>query len=440
MALTDFAIIRRSMFGRMFSTVTTVLTVAVAVALMLTLLSLRDSGRQAFERGTGNMDFLISRDPSALVSVLNGVYYANPPQQVIPWAKYEQIANNPRYFFFDADGDASNDVEVPPGYAIPIAVGDTYRSLPVVGTASEYFRLFHPTVDGPFQVAGGELFDADFEVVVGSRAAEITGLKIGDRIALTHGTGEGAHLHTEYPFEVVGILEPTASPHDRALFITLESSWIIHAHDRRIALGGAEDDLATAEDVSDDDRLITGIYAKVATRPGRGVSAAMQSVQNQLRSDTSINVAQPAAEVTRLFSIVSNIDQVFLGMAAVVMLSSGIAIMLAMYNSAEQRRRQIAILRVLGCSRPRIFGLVMTESAIIGLIGAAVGIVVSTVATDVVAGVMRERLGVIVTPSVGAQWLLSIIMATVFLACIAGLVPSIMAYRTPVARNLRPVG
>ena len=440
MALTDFAIIRRSMFGRMFSTVTTVLTVAVAVALMLTLLSLRDSGRQAFERGTGNMDFLISRDPSALVSVLNGVYYANPPQQVIPWAKYEQIANNPRYFFFDADGDASNDVEVPPGYAIPIAVGDTYRSLPVVGTTSEYFRLFHPTVDGPFQVAEGELFDADFEVVVGSRAAEITGLKIGDRIALTHGTGEGAHLHTEYPFEVVGILEPTASPHDRALFITLESSWIIHAHDRRIALGGAEDDLATAEDISDDDRLITGIYAKVATRPGRGVSAAMQSVQNQLRSDTSINVAQPAAEVTRLFSIVSNIDQVFLGMAAVVMLSSGIAIMLAMYNSAEQRRRQIAILRVLGCSRPRVFGLVMTESAIIGLIGAAVGIGVSTVATDVVAGVMRERLGVIVTPSVGAQWMLSIIMATVFLACIAGLVPSIMAYRTPVARNLRPVG
>lgn len=440
MALTDFAIIRRSMFGRMFSTVTTVLTVAVAVALMLTLLSLRDSGRQAFERGTGNMDFLISRDPSALVSVLNGVYYANPPQQVIPWTKYQQIANNPRYFFFDADGDVSNDAEVPPGYAIPIAVGDTYRSLPVVGTTSEYFRLFHPTVDGPFELAEGELFDADFEVVVGARAAEITGLSIGDRIALTHGSGENAHLHTEYPFEVVGILEPTASPHDRALFITLESSWIIHAHDRRIALGGAEDDLATAEDVSDEDRLITGIYAKVATRPGRGVSAAMQSVQNQLRADTSINVAQPATEVSRLFSIVSNIDQVFLGMAAVVMLSSGIAIMLAMYNSAEQRRRQIAILRVLGCSRPRIFGLVMTESAIIGLIGAAVGIVVSTVATDVVAGIMRERLGVIVTPSVGAQWILSIIMATVFLACIAGLVPSIMAYKTPVARNLRPVG
>ncbi len=440
MALTDFAIIRRSMFGRTFSTVTTILTVAVAVALMLTLLSLRDSGRQAFERGTGNMDFLISRDPSSLVAVLNGVYYANPPQQVIPWAKYQQIANDPRYFLFDADDDPANDADVPPGFAIPIAVGDTYRSLPVVGTNREYFRLFHPTVDGPFQLADGRLFEDNFEVTLGARVAQITGLKIGDRIALTHGSGENAHLHNEYPFTVVGILEPTSSPHDRVLYVTLESSWIVHAHDRRIAEGGAEDDLATAEDVTDADRLITGIYAKVATRPGRGVSAAMQSVQNQLRADTSINVAQPAAEVTRLFSIVSNIDQIFLGMAAVVMLSSGIAIMLAMYNSTEQRRRQIAILRVLGCSRPRIFGLVMTEAAIIGLIGAGVGILVSAFATDVVAGLMRERLGVIVTPSVGAQWILSIVMATVFLACFAGLVPSIMAYRTPVARSLRPVG
>jgi len=440
MALTDFAIIRRSMLGRMFSTVTTVLTVAVAVALMLTLLSLRDSGRQAFERGTGNMDFLISRDPSSLVSVLNGIYYANPPQQVIPWAKFQEIANNPRYFFFDPDDDPTNDAEVPPGFAIPIAVGDTYRSLPVVATTREYFRLFHPTVDGPFQIAEGRHVQANFEVVVGARAAQITGLRIGDRIALTHGTGEGAHLHTEYPFQVVGILAPTASPHDRVLYITLESSWIIHAHDRRIAEGGAEDDLATIDDITDADRVITGIYAKVATRPGRSVSAAMQSVQNQLRTDTSINVAQPAAEVTRLFAIVSNIDQIFLGMAAVVMLSSGIAIMLAMYNSAEQRRRQIAILRVLGCSRPRIFGLVMTESAIIGLVGAAVGIIVSFVATDVVASVMRQRLGVIVTPDIGAQWMLTIIMATVFLACFAGLIPSIMAYRTPVARNLRPVG
>ena len=58
-----------------------------------------------------------------------------------------------------------------------------------------------------------------------------------------------------------------------------------------------------------------------------------------------------------------NIEDILLAMAVVVMISSGIAIMLALYNSMEQRRRQIAVLRVLGSSRGRIFGLIVTESA-----------------------------------------------------------------------------
>ena len=81
MAMTDWTIIRRSMSARRFSTVTTIVTVAVAVGLMLTLLAMRDSGRKAFDRGTGNMHALISADSSPLVSVLNCIFYADPPAQ-----------------------------------------------------------------------------------------------------------------------------------------------------------------------------------------------------------------------------------------------------------------------------------------------------------------------------------------------------------------------
>src|SRR5690606_22715403 len=98
----------------------------------------------------------------------------------------------------------------------------------------------------------------------------------------------------------------------------------------------------------------------------------------------------------KLLSIVSNIDQIFLAIAAVVLLSSGIAIMLALYNSMEQRRRQIAVLRVLGAGRWRVFGLVLTESAIIGLLGALAGIALSLAGVQVVAGIMRQRLGVFI--------------------------------------------
>jgi putative ABC transport system permease protein len=159
-----------------------------------------------------------------------------------------------------------------------------------------------------------------------------------------------------------------------------------------------------------------------------------------LRRDSSIMVSQPKQEIDKLFGIVGNINQILVAMAGVVMVSSGIAIMLALYNSMEQRRRQIAVLRVLGCSQVRIFGLVLTESALLGMLGAVVGIAVAVVGGWLVAIAMRQRLGLVVDPSLSAPWVLSVVAATVALAAIAGVVPAAMAYRTSVAKNLRPLG
>src|SRR5690606_6694720 len=155
---------------------------------------------------------------------------------------------------------------------------------------------------------------------------------------------------------------------------------------------------------------------------------------------TSITVADPHFEVGKLFTIVSNIDQVFLAIAAVVLVSSGIAIMLALYNSMEQRRRQIAVLRVLGAGRWRVFGLVLTESAIIGLLGALGGIGLSFIGVQLVAAMMRQRLGVVVSPSLEPVWTFVLVMATIMLAAAAGAAPAARAYRTAVIKHLKPLG
>ncbi|HBS29114.1 MAG TPA: hypothetical protein DEB06_06605, partial [Phycisphaerales bacterium] len=93
MALTDFTIIQRSITARAFSSATTVLMVGVAVGLMLVLLSMRDSGERAFERGAGNMHLLVSRDSSPMVSVLNGVFYANAPARPIAWRELLRLTD-----------------------------------------------------------------------------------------------------------------------------------------------------------------------------------------------------------------------------------------------------------------------------------------------------------------------------------------------------------
>ena len=122
------------------------------------------------------------------------------------------------------------------------------------------------------------------------------------------------------------------------------------------------------------------------------------------------------------------------------MVSSGIAVMLALYNSMEQRRRQIAVLRVLGCSRPRIFGLVLTESAMLGLLGAIAGVALCVIGVRIVAMIMKERLGLVIETDLPLRWVLGLVLATVGLAALAGIIPAVMAYRTSVARNLKPLG
>lgn len=455
--MTDFTIVLRSLRVRAFSTIVTIASVALAVMLIITLLTLRNSGKAAFERGSGDMHLLISAEDSPLVSVLNSVFYANAPRRPVTWAKYQQIA-----------------AQAPWAYTVPTAIGDSYRGFPVVATTTEMFTKFVPAADARWKLRGGAFFpegDAgNWQAVIGSTVATATGLKIGDTIYLAHGYNPRAtkpgspdpaaahdehvehdgheeeasgavHVHREFPTKVVGILEPTATPHDRAIFTNLESTWIKHAKDIRARLNPPQPAPVVSADLRESERLITGMYARLVTRPGSDAPANLPQVFDALRRDGSLTVAQPKQETDTLFgSIIDPINRIFIAIAVVVLVTSGIGIMLALYNSMEQRRRQIAVLRVLGASASRIFNLVITECAVIGLAGAALGAVIALVVARIAAGVVLSRYGVVIEPMLSPVIVVYLMVATVLLAIVAGLVPAVMAYRTSVARSLRPMG
>src|SRR5690606_4870235 len=107
---------------------------------------------------------------------------------------------------------------------------------PVMATTPDFFTDFAPTVGEPWSFAEGHAFDGDFQAVLGARAAELTGARVGEQIYLAHGRSEGAekaHTHREFPYTIVGILSPSGSAHDRAVFTDLTGAWTVHAHDKR---------------------------------------------------------------------------------------------------------------------------------------------------------------------------------------------------------------
>ena len=428
--MTDFTIVLRSLRVRLFSTIVTALLVATSAGLLLTILSLRSAGKAAFERGSGNAHLLVSADQSPLVAVLNGLFYANPPRAPLSQAKVSEIR---RLFPWD--------------FMVETQLGDSYRGFPVLATTPEFFTKFEPVVGEPWAPASGKFFDGNMQVVLGAACARETGLRMGAKLVLTHGSGasreggegeEHGHVHREYEFEVVGILKPTGSPHDRALFVSLESSWILHAHDRREREG--LEGKVTAADLLEDDRKVTGMLLRLPTRSGSNVSSALQQVFDTLRRDTSITVAQPADQIDKLFNIVANVDGIFIALAIVTLFSSAVAILLSMVNSMAQRRRQIAVLRVLGASQSRVFGIVLTEAAVIGLLGSIAGILVSAIALTITTAWLHESLGLIIAPDFDPRASVIVAAGAVALSALAGLVPAVMAYRTSVSTQLRPLG
>ncbi|MBM4113135.1 MAG: ABC transporter permease [Phycisphaerae bacterium] len=471
--MSDLSIVLKSLLSRRISSSITVLSVALAVALLLVLLSLRNAAAGSLLRGSGNAHLLLSADATPLTAVLNGLYFAGAPPRALTLAKVEELRS-----------------QAPGEWWLAIQQGDSYRGFPTLAAEPAILERFQPVPGESWTVRDGRGFKRaeqgkPFEAVLGDAAARATGAKLGDRIALTHGSGssrEGAgHVHEEYAFEVVGILAPTSTAFDRIILVDLEASWILHAHDRREAAGElapkdehahedgdhahddehAHDDhshdhdhdhahdhdhdhahapLTTAADLTDDDRLVTGLLLRLPTRPGADAPAMLPQVHDLFRRDTSITVAQPAQEVRRLVSIAGNVEGVFLAMSAAVLVSSAIAIMLALYDGMAARRRQIAILRVLGFSGARIAGMVITESALIGAIGSLVGVAIGVGGMVLGAEYLRTRVGLVIDASLDARATIVVAGAAVALAALAGVLPAAAAYRTAVWRSLRPLG
>jgi putative ABC transport system permease protein len=119
--------------------------------------------------------------------------------------------------------------------AIPLNVRFRVRSQPIVGTTFDYFGF------RALSFASGRPFVTLGEAVLGATAARELGVGVGDAVISSPETV--FDLAGVYPLkmQVVGILAPTMTADDDAVFVDLKTSWIMQG------LGHGHQDLQTAE-------------------------------------------------------------------------------------------------------------------------------------------------------------------------------------------------
>lgn len=144
------------------------------------------------------------------------------------------------------------------------------------------------------------------------------------------------------------------------------------------------------------------------------------------------------AVMAELFDKIGWFDRVLTLVSYLVALVATASILSSIYNSMNERRRDLAILRALGARRATVFSVIVLEAAAIAALGMAAGFGIYLGLMAVVAGIIRAQTGVVLDPFAFNPVMLWSPAAFIALGALSGIIPAMKAYRTDVASNLTP--
>lgn len=405
------------LWNRKFTSALTILSVALGVGLIYSVLTLREETRKRFEEEGQSFDIVVGAKGSPLQLVLSALYFMDAPTGNIRLSDYEAIKKN-------------EDVAA----AFPISMGDTYRGFRIVGTTTDLFSYtWTNPVSGekrkPFNLADGRLFEKPMETVLGSAVARAEGLNVGDSFIGSHGFIElpdGVREdHAENPYTVVGILEPSGSPNDRAVFADLASVWDVHGQKHTAAAESAADD-------HEENLEVTAVLVSLE-------SPTLRFQFVEFVNDTYNAMATiPINQIQNLYaSLLGTAKSILLSVGYLVVIISAISILIGLYLSILQRRRDLAIMRALGASAYEIVGSVLIEAFLVTVLGVIAGWFVGNVATWGIGLYLTRQYGLTIdvfTMLTNEQ--IAAFSVVGLVGIIAGIAPAWQAYRTDVARDL----
>lgn len=453
----------RSIEQRGTASVLTILSMALGVALVVIVLVVHGVVDQTFRTTAGGYEMIVGKKGSPLELVLNTVYHYGRSTEPLSWLTYKEFLPEGKYGGYVQS-------------AVPYCLGDNYEGHRIVATTPGMFDVEY-TPGRKYEFAAGRNFGKDAalafgekmperkpaqvlpdedepvveehhhasppfvnEAVVGALAARQTGLKVGDSFKPTHGVttaAEDGHEHD--PALVVGVLKPTGTPNDQAIFMNIEGFFLLDGHTKSGAHHHGP--------VPEEDREVTAIL--VRTKPDMPMAPFM--VAKNINEGDAAMAVHPMREIqTLLDKMIGPFSNLLLGVAAMIVVVAGIGIIVSIYNSMNERRKEIAVMRSLGAGRSSIVAIVMLESLLLALAGGVCGFLLGHALIGLSGEFLLAKTGVEVGFLQFPMWEiplqsgaaivvpveLVLLPALVLLAGLVGYFPAVAAYRTDVSRAL----
>jgi putative ABC transport system permease protein len=206
-------------------------------------------------------------------------------------------------------------------------------------------------------IAPGVAQDAPRSIAIDTRLAADAGLRVGDRVVIASEPGMPGDSVV-----IAAIVERRADPAEIA-----RGEYRVRLHlDHLQTLLGYGDRV---------DRFAVG------THGGRATADAVSRINSVAYGFRAHRSADVAVETSRTFAVVSRFHRA-IGMITIV--ASAIFLLCIMLLKVDERRRDVAALRLIGCSSRTIVGSVVLEAAVIAVLGSLAGIGVGGAASWIV--------------------------------------------------------
>ena len=451
----------RNLRIRAVATVLTTTSILVATALYAAILVMAEQTEQRYKGSVGGFQAVIGpKDASQLELVLNTIFNVGEAPALFPL----QVAIDVR------SGKASRRGQIV--YAIPQARGDSVSShaFPVVATIDEMFTKFQlhgealqfgagrgfsfswqellELAEGLAAHENGKRADAAtppvrprmrpewMQCVIGARVARTLHLGLGDVVVPVHGKlgAFDRHEHREAACEVVGILAPTNSPLDTTIFLPLGVHLLIGGHEGGVfvteLVPGLNPDQAKKLPVNAGRIGLTAIVVDPKDHLGA------QILRNEFMSRPDAQVAKPQEVIPRFLQQIGTATDALTIIAWLVLLVASVSITVAIYNTMNERRREIAIMRSLGARRHQILTIIVGEAALLSLFGALCGVFVCHACELLLRNLVEDMTGVYLDWLQFGLWELWLVLGVTGIGALAGLLPAVKGSMTQVADNL----
>ena len=407
----------RSLVNRRSTAILIIISIAVSVSLLLGIEKIRVNARDSFTNTISGTDLIVGGRSGSIQLLLYSVFRLGHATNNIRWQSYQDIAALPGI-----------------KWTVPLSLGDSHRGFRVLGTNLDYFKFYRYGSKRPLEFSSGKPFENILDAVIGSQVAKTLNYGVGDEMVINHGLSQSdLNAHRDKLFRVAGILEPTATPVDQTVHLSLEGIEAMHlGWQNGVLIPGTNTSLKRARKSQLQPREITAFLLGLENRM---TAFKLQRRINEYSTDPLLAIF-PGIALHELWQLMAVAENALLVISSLVIAASLIGMLAVSLAGLNERRREIAILRSVGAGHWHIISLLISESVLLTLLGITFGTASVYLLLPISQPVIEQSYGlqiVLTTPTSRELSMLFLVMIAGFLV---SLVPAYRAYRNSLLDGL----